>query len=102
MRLKKRLGVVVVGAGRIATGAHLPAWAGERRAHIAGVVDTRPGVARAVAKRWGIPRWSNDLEELLLPGVDLVDICTPAFAHRAPLLTALRAGKHVLIEKPAG
>lgn len=34
------------------------------------------------------------------PGIDLVDICTPTFTHREIVTAALRAGKHVLCEKP--
>jgi predicted dehydrogenase len=33
-------------------------------------------------------------------GVDLVDICLPTHLHYATALAALRAGKHVLVEKP--
>src|SRR5581483_1439600 len=40
------------------------------------------------------------LEDLLAdPDIDLVDICSPTHAHPAAALQALRAGKHVLVEK---
>jgi predicted dehydrogenase len=40
-------------------------------------------------------------EELLaIPGLDLVDICAPTMAHPELTLAALKAGKHVLCEKP--
>jgi predicted dehydrogenase len=32
--------------------------------------------------------------------IDAVDICTPNFAHRDPTIAALKAGKHVIVEKP--
>jgi predicted dehydrogenase len=41
-----------------------------------------------------------DLDELLAdPEIDLVDVCNPTHLHPATALAALRAGKHVLVEK---
>jgi predicted dehydrogenase len=41
------------------------------------------------------------LEDLLAdPDVDLVDICTPTGQHEAMTIASLKAGKHVLVEKP--
>ena len=43
----------------------------------------------------------RDFEELLAdPEVDLVDLCVPNDSHAAMAIQALRAGKHVLVEKP--
>ena len=42
----------------------------------------------------------QDLDELLAdPDVDLVDVCNPTHLHAPTALAALRAGKHVLVEK---
>src|ERR1700680_4387181 len=43
-----------------------------------------------------------DRVETLLkdPDIDLVDICNPTHMHAATAIAALRAGKHVLVEKP--
>src|SRR2546426_1044364 len=39
-------------------------------------------------------------EDLLAdPDIDLVDVCNPTHLHPASALQALRAGKHVLVEK---
>jgi len=44
---------------------------------------------------------TRDFNELLRdPAVQLVDICTPTLQHPEMLAAALRAGKHVLCEKP--
>src|SRR5437660_2028281 len=43
----------------------------------------------------------DDLGALLDdPDIDLVDICNPTYLHAETALAALRAGKHVLVEKP--
>src|SRR5581483_1430638 len=42
----------------------------------------------------------DDFHELLAdPDIDLVDICTPTHLHPQMAITALKAGKHVLVEK---
>lgn len=47
-----------------------------------------------------IERYSR-LEDLLDdPQIDLVDICTPPTNHAAAVIASLKAGKHVLVEKP--
>jgi len=43
----------------------------------------------------------RQIEDLLADSeVELVDICTPTALHPAQVITALRAGKHVICEKP--
>jgi predicted dehydrogenase len=52
------------------------------------------------AKKWGCAA-AGSLEELLaLKDVDAVCITTPSGSHGEPAIAALRAGKHVLCEKP--
>ena len=49
----------------------------------------------------GVPHaLTSFVEALALPGVDAVTIATPPLTHAALVLDALRAGKHVLCEKP--
>src|SRR5207248_1549506 len=44
-----------------------------------------------------------ELDELLAdPKIDLVDICLPPAFHAAAAVAALKAGKHVIVEKPIG
>ena len=43
----------------------------------------------------------NDIKEAILSGeVDVVDICLPTFLHKEAAVKALKAEKHVLLEKP--
>jgi predicted dehydrogenase len=47
-----------------------------------------------------IKAYRNFDEMLADPGIDLIDICTPTAAHPSQAVAALKAGKHVLCEKP--
>ncbi|MEO7651868.1 MAG: Gfo/Idh/MocA family oxidoreductase [Bryobacteraceae bacterium] len=48
----------------------------------------------------GIARYATVEEALADPGIEAVDICLPTDQHAPVALAALRAGKHVLLEKP--
>jgi predicted dehydrogenase len=91
------MNVAVVGAG-FAGGIHAQAWAGLGSASLL-VVDADAERARAVAGRWG-GRASTSLDEALAPAVDVVSICLPTALHGELAVSAARAGKHVLCEKP--
>ncbi|MFH1002455.1 MAG: Gfo/Idh/MocA family oxidoreductase, partial [bacterium] len=50
------------------------------------------------AKKHGIKSFDS-LEEML-PKVDVIDVCTPGYAHEEVSITSLEAGKHTVVEKP--
>jgi predicted dehydrogenase len=53
------------------------------------------------AKKHRIPRAYRDFPSLLADkAIDVVDICTPPALHAAMIVDAVRAGKHVICEKP--
>ncbi len=57
--------------------------------------------ADRVAAEWGIPQAYGQVEEMLArPDIDAVYIATPHNHHFPDGMQALKAGKHVLIEKP--
>jgi len=93
------LRIGLVGAGAISTQHFeaIEALPGMRLAAVASASEVR---ARAAGEAHGVP-WSTSLVELLArDDVDAVTICSPSGLHPAQALAALRAGKHVLIEKP--
>lgn len=93
------LRIGLVGCGAIST-QHLEAIEALDGARLAGVTSASAERARAVGEGHGVP-WSTDLGELLArDDLDAVSICTPSGLHAAQALAALRAGKHVLVEKP--
>lgn len=95
------LRVALIGAGRIARGAHVPAWAVNDEAELVWVVDNREEAARETAEEWKIPNWATDYRNLLSrEEIDAVDICLPTVAHTEVTLAFLEQGCHVLLEKP--
>lgn len=66
---------------------------------LAAFYDLVPGRAEEFARRFG-GRAYGSVDELLASGVDAVSVCTANTSHAAMAIQALRAGKHVLCEKP--
>jgi predicted dehydrogenase len=68
---------------------------------VTAVCDPDAARAERVAKQFEVPRIVRDYEALLgEPALDVVDVCTPPHLHFAHASRALRAGKHVVCEKP--
>jgi len=96
---EKRLSAVVVGTGFIGP-VHVE---GLRRAgvHVAGIVGSSPEKSQLAAEQLGLPRGYATLDDVLAdPAVDSVHLATPNRLHFAQAAAVLRAGKHVLCEKP--
>jgi predicted dehydrogenase len=92
-----RLGVV--GCGRIAQVAHLPAAVKADGIELVAVCDPSPHLSGAVGRRYGVPGFT-ELETMLDAGLDAVVVATPDRLHHEHAVAALEAGKHVLVEKP--
>ena len=56
--------------------------------------------ARVFAEKWGIPKWGDDIALALQEEIDVVHICTPPTTHGELIRSVLKAGKHVMCEKP--
>jgi predicted dehydrogenase/threonine dehydrogenase-like Zn-dependent dehydrogenase len=97
-----RIGVALVGAGSFAQGSHVPNLLKLRDSFQIRAVMSRTGAtAKAVAARTEAAYATTDLGEVLAdPEIDLVLIATRHDLHAAQTLEALRAGKHVFVEKP--
>ncbi len=68
---------------------------------LAAVVNHRPESMAAFAAEMGIGRQYDSVEALLEDGgVDALSINTPNYLHAPQAIAALRAGVHVLVEKP--
>jgi predicted dehydrogenase len=109
----KKVNVAVVGLGFMGV-THLRAYLDNPLAQVAAVCgNTRlpvngmlAGVAGNIKKSDDINLGTNvkvfrQFDELLAdPEIELVDICTPTPLHHSQAIAALKAGKHVLCEKP--
>jgi predicted dehydrogenase len=91
----------VLGAGWWATFAHIPALLAHPRAELVAIQNNDPELARKVAADFGVPHACSTTAELLaIEGLDAVVVSSSPHLHYEQAAAALRAGKHVLIEKP--
>ncbi len=94
--------LALIGAGGFAKGMHLPnLHTLGTLCHLRAVVSRSGHNAAATARRWGATYCSTDYHEVLNDHeTDAVIIATRHNLHATMALEALRAGKHVLLEKP--
>lgn len=97
-----KIRIAVVGAGGFAKGMHLPNLQSLSNSyHVRAIVSRTGQNATATAKQFGADYASTDYSEVIRdPAVDAVLIATRHNLHAEFALAALRAGKHVLVEKP--
>lgn len=92
--------IAVLGAGSIAQVVHLPILTRMRGVTVAALADRDAHTARTIASRFGVERVSTRSADVLTDDIDAVVVCTPSNRHEEQVRAALRAGKHVLCEKP--
>jgi UDP-N-acetylglucosamine 3-dehydrogenase len=97
---KKKLGVAIIGSGSIATHRHAPEYSVNPDVEIKAFVDRVPERAEKLAKKYDAKAFPNYQEALEMKGIDAVSVCTPNAFHAPITIAALKAGKHVLCEKP--
>lgn len=90
----------LVGTGAIAP-FHARAIQSTSGAELIAVTSRTRANAQKFAQEHGIPVVTDTVEELVQrPDIDAIAITTPSALHREPALAAIRAGKHLMIEKP--
>ena len=90
----------IIGCGKIAQVRHIPEYADHPQAKLAGFFDLNQDRAQALAEQWGGKAYSSWEELLADPAIDAVSVCVANNAHAQISIAALKAGKHVLCEKP--
>jgi len=91
--------IAVLGAGFMG-GTHARAYATLPDVEIAAIFAQTGNRAEPLAAELGAV-WTSDLDRVLQDdSIEAVDICLPTPEHRPMLEAALKAGKHVLLEKP--
>ena len=93
-------GIGIIGCGKIAQVRHLPEYEQNPGARIAGLYDLNQERAQALAAQYGAKAYESYEALLADPAIDAVSICAANTAHAELTIAALRAGKHVLCEKP--
>jgi predicted dehydrogenase len=98
---RKALALGMIGCGRIAQAHLLAACNLPGHVRLVGVADPVPGRAEDAARRYGIPRATQDYRRLLEdPAVEAAIVTVPNDLHAQVVCDAAAAGKHVLVEKP--
>lgn len=94
--------VAVIGCGTIANAAHIPSYVNNPDAEIKYFCDIILERAEKAVEQYGCGTAVADYQEILRdPEIEAVSVCTPNNMHQIISADALRAGKHVLCEKPA-
>jgi len=96
----KKLNIGVIGCGSIAKHRHLPEYAQNENVNIVAVCDPVEERAAEMAAKYGATPYTNYEELLQNEAIDAVSVCTPNYLHAPISIQALKAGKHVLCEKP--
>ena len=94
-----RLGVAVIGAGFWGKN-HVRVFSELQETQLVAVCDVDVEKAKAIAQQYGVDAYSDSRKLLKRKEVKAVSICTWTTTHAAEAMRALRAGKHVLVEKP--
>ena len=89
----------ILGCGTIA-GFHADAIGSIEDAQLVGVASASAEKARQFAKKYDVKAYADYAAMLADEAIDAVCICTPSGFHADNALQALRAGKHVVLEKP--
>jgi len=96
----EQIKVGLIGCGNIGAGGHLPAYAHIPEAELVAVCDAVEELAHAAAERSGATAYTDYRQLLEQEDVEMVDICVPTYLHAQAAIAAIKAGKHVLCEKP--
>lgn len=95
-----KLKVAIIGTGMIAH-THARQYVENPLAELAAACDVDEERLRAFANRYEIKETYSDYDKMVADAdIDAVSICLPVFLHAPSAIAALKAGKHVLCEKP--
>jgi predicted dehydrogenase len=91
------LKIGLLGAGHLGK-IHLKCIGQVAEFELIGFYDPDDEISKKVEEEFGLKRYNSI--ELLIDAADAIDIVTPTMNHFECAMSALKAGKHVFIEKP--
>jgi len=92
--------IALIGGGAVAEMFHLPALEGSQEAVLDVLVEKSDARAKELASRFVIHRVGASLADVDFDGFEAAIVALPHFLHAELCGELLRAGKHVLVEKP--
>ena len=90
----------ILGCGKIAQVRHIPEYADNKDCELYGFYNPTRSRAEEMAEKYGGKVFDTAEELLSDPNIDAVSVCAANYAHAELTIKALKAGKHVLCEKP--
>ena len=100
---RRRLNIGVLGCGPIAQAAHFESCTKSRNATLYAICDVAEDLLARMAVTHGAQKMYTSYDAMLAdPDVDAIIVATSDTFHVPAALQAVRAGKHVLCEKPLG
>ncbi|HZJ56819.1 MAG TPA: Gfo/Idh/MocA family oxidoreductase [Clostridia bacterium] len=97
-----KIKVAVIGCGTIANSAHIPSYLANGQVEIKYFCDIIPKRAQGAVEKYGCGSAVVDYRDILDDDeIVAVSVCTPNNVHADISIDFMRAGKHVLCEKPA-
>lgn len=94
------INIGILGCGKIAQVRHIPEYAANPDCQLVGFYNPTKSRAEDMAAKYGGLAYDTAEELLANPEIDAVSVCAANYAHAALSIQALKAGKHVLCEKP--
>ena len=92
--------VGIIGCGKIAQVRHIPEYLDNPNAKLTGLYDLNQQRAKDLAEKYGCRSYESIEDMLADPEIDAVSVCAANHVHAEITIAALKAGKHVLCEKP--
>ena len=90
----------ILGCGKIAQVRHIPEYADNKDCELYGFYNPTRSRAEEMGEKYGGKVFDTAEELLADPNIDAVSVCAANYAHAELTIKALKAGKHVLCEKP--
>lgn len=96
---KKKLGAAVIAVSEGLR--HIKAYKSNPETELVAICDTDKELLKKRKLEFGVPIAVTDYRELLkMPEIDIISVTTPDYYHAEQAIAALKAGKHVICEKP--